>query len=54
MEIMTTPEKIMRILDDYKESFRDGSDGSYDDYFAIPEEEFGELTKEIMKMLNKN
>ncbi len=50
---MKIEEKIMRILDDYKESFMDGSDGEYYRYFAIHDEDFGDLTKELLKILKE-
>jgi len=48
---MKIQEKIMRILDDYKTPFNHGSDGVSDSYFAICDEDFGDLTIELLKIL---
>ena len=48
---MKIEEKIMRILDDYKEPFNHGSDGESDTFFAISEDEFGYIAEELLKIL---
>ena len=45
-------EKILEILNSYKEGCKVGSDGDYENYEAIFTEYFNDLADEIVKKLN--
>ena len=50
---MTKEAQILKILNEYKSEVKHGSDGDYDTFFAIDEDDFNEVTNDIMSLFNE-
>jgi len=50
---MNIKQKIFKIFNEHKTSAKWGSDGSYDEFFAIDEEDFNDVITDLLKILKE-
>lgn len=45
-------DKILKVLNDYKQTAKDGSDGDYDTFNVVYEDDFNDLAQELVNLFS--